>query len=52
MPEYLKSNNLPREMLDDPALRERMQGLLDLILKYCEIKYQKNDSDNNLDELL
>jgi len=52
LPEYLKSNCLPREMLDDPALRERMQGLLDLILKYIEFKDQGNDPDNNLNELL
>jgi len=52
LPEYLKSNSLPREMLDDPALRERMQGVLDLIFKYCEIKIQKDDLEDNLDELL
>ena len=52
LPEYLKSNCLPREMLDDPALRERMQELLDLIFKYSEIKIQKDDLEDNLDELL
>lgn len=52
LPEYLKSNSLPREMLDDPALRERMQGVLDLIFKFCEIKIQKDDLEDNLDELL
>ena len=52
LPEYLKSNSLLREMIEDPALRERMQGVLDLIFKFCEIKIQKDDLEDNLDELL
>ncbi|MFZ1424782.1 MAG: recombinase family protein [Saprospiraceae bacterium] len=37
---------------ENQEIRERMQGLLDLILKYCEIKIDNHDLENNFDELL
>ncbi len=52
LPEYLKSNSEPPEMISNPEFRERMQGLLDLILRYIEFKDHENDPDNYLNELL
>ena len=37
---------------ENQEIRERMQGLLDLILKYCEKKIDNHDLENNFDELL
>lgn len=45
LPEYLKSNSEPPEMISNPELRERMQGFLDLILVYCE----SNELEDNLE---
>lgn len=45
LPEYIENN-------DNPAIRKRMQGLLDLILEYCESNEVENDFTNNLDEPL
>lgn len=45
LPEYIENN-------DNPAIRKRMQGLLDLILEYCELNEVENDFTNNLDEPL
>jgi site-specific DNA recombinase len=48
LPEYLKSDSLPREILYDPELREKMQELLDLILMFCESNKLKDNFEFEL----
>lgn len=42
-PEYDGNGNFPAEVVDSPEFRERMQELLDQILKYFEAKESEEE---------